>query len=162
MRRERFNRLGKALRPPRVSSQHTGSVSTEQTRLCASPHGDGGHRWAAGGSLRAPESSRPGALSRPWRSRAQLPGDPEAGKGGPEAPLPWRWLCQARTLGGGRTLRLASISDTALPSPMPAKLVPKLPRHGHHEGRGPPVPGVCPSGLCSWGWSQLLLRSCTG
>lgn len=43
----------------------------------------------------------------------------------------------------------------------PAQLVPKLPRRGQHEGRGPPGPGVRPSGLHSWGWDQLLLCTCT-
>ncbi|MXQ99138.1 hypothetical protein E5288_WYG020049 [Bos mutus] len=75
----------------------------------------------------------------------------EGGSGGPSSdcsvPLPWHWLCQAFTLGGSLALTLASTSDTAPPSPIPAKLVPKLPGHGHHEGCGPPVPGVHPSGL---------------
>lgn len=61
----------------------------------------------------------------------------EGGSGGPSSdcsvPLPWHWLCQAFTLGGSLALTLASTSDTAPPSPIPAKLMPKLPGHGHHE-----------------------------
>lgn len=87
MRRESFNRLGKVPRPLRVSSQHAGFVSTEQTHLCASPHGDRGRRWAARRVTQSPRVQRLRALSRPWRSLAQLPGDPEAVKEGLEAPL---------------------------------------------------------------------------
>ena len=104
MRRESFNRLGKVLRPPRVSSQHTGigwgkrfaphmlAVSTRalcppSRLISASPCGDGGRRWAARRVTQSPGVQRPRALSRPWRSLAQLPGDPEAVKEGLEAPL---------------------------------------------------------------------------
>ena len=110
-----------------------------------------------GGSLRAPESSQPRALSRR-----------EGGSGGPSLDClfgPYALAlagCQALTLGGGLALTLASTSDTAPPSPIPAQLVPKLSRRGQHEGRGPPVPGGRPSVLRSWGWNQLLPCSCAG
>lgn len=84
--RERLTGWGKRS-PPRVSSQHTGSVSTEQTRLCKPAWGRG-TQMGCGGVTQSPESSRArspvSALEEPGPA-AWGPRGWEGGPGGPSA-----------------------------------------------------------------------------